>query len=103
MNAAVSKLADAANGAAARGGARDPGKVLGTHPRTDAEIKLMAGRYGPYVTDGSTNATLPKTLEPEALTLEEAAQLIDERAAKGPVKKKRGGRVPAKKAKKKKA
>jgi len=103
MNAAVSKLADAANGAAARGGARDPGKVLGTHPRTDAEIKLMAGRYGPYVTDGSTNATLPKTLEPEALTLEEAAQLIDERAAKGPVKKKRGGRAPAKKAKKKKA
>jgi len=38
------------------------------------------------VTDGTTNATLPKTMAPEALTLEEAAQLIDDRAAKGPAK-----------------
>jgi DNA topoisomerase-1 len=104
MNAAVSKLADAANGAGRRGAARDPGKVLGNHPRTEAEIKLMAGRFGPYVTDGTTNATLPRTIEPDALTLEEAAQLIDDRAAKGPAKKKRGGRAaPAKKAKKKKS
>ena len=36
------------------------------------------------MTDGTTNATLPKTMAPEALTLEEAAQLIDDRAAKGP-------------------
>ena len=96
MNAAVAKLADAADGAARRNGARDPGKALGKHPRTEAEIKLMAGRYGPYVTDGTTNATLPKSLEPDALTLEEAAQLIDERAAKGPAKKKRGGRGASK-------
>jgi DNA topoisomerase-1 len=87
MNAAVAKLADAAN----RGGARkgtEPLKVLGAHPRTEAEIKLMAGRFGPYVTDGETNATLPKTIAPEELTLEEAAQLIDARAAAGPSKKK---------------
>ncbi len=94
MNAAVAKLADAANGGGRRGGAsREPLKVLGKHPRTESEIRLMAGRFGPYVTDGTTNATLPKSIEPDGLTLEEAAQLIDDRAAKGaPVKK---GRKPA--------
>ncbi|TNF04236.1 MAG: type I DNA topoisomerase, partial [Sphingomonadales bacterium] len=88
MNAAVVKLAEAAEKGPRRGAAaREPLKVLGKHPRTEAEIKLMEGRYGPYVTDGTTNATLPKTVEPNALTLEEAAQLIDDRAAKGPAKK----------------
>ncbi len=87
MNAAVAKLADAANGGGRKAGSREPLKVLGAHPRTEAEIKLMEGRFGPYVTDGTTNATLPKTVKPEELTLEEAAQLIDERAAKGPSKK----------------
>ena len=57
----------------------------------------MEGRFGAYVTDGTTNATLPKSLAPEQLTLEEAAQLIDERAAKGPpAKKGRGRKAPAK-------
>jgi DNA topoisomerase-1 len=69
--------------------------MLGAHPRTELEIKLMEGRFGPYVTDGTTNATLPKSLAPDALTLEEAAQLIDERAAKGPPAKKGRGRNPA--------
>ncbi|NBU84091.1 MAG: type I DNA topoisomerase [Sphingomonadaceae bacterium] len=88
MNAAVVKLAEAAGGGGrARGGAsRAPLKEFGAHPRTGAELKLMEGRYGAYVTDGTTNATLPKTMAPEALTLEEAAQLIDYRAAKGPAK-----------------
>jgi DNA topoisomerase I len=96
MNAAVVKLAEAANGGGRRGGAsREPLKVLGPHPRTELEIKLMEGRYGAYVTDGTTNATLPKTIAQDALTLEEAAQLIDERAAKGPVKGKK--KAPAKK------
>jgi DNA topoisomerase I len=63
---------------------------------------LMEGRFGPYVTDGTTNATLPKSLVPDQLTLEEAAQLIDERAAKGPpVKKGRARKAPAKKPAKK--
>ncbi|HTU10033.1 MAG TPA: type I DNA topoisomerase [Allosphingosinicella sp.] len=99
MNAAVAKLADAANGGGRARGAREPLKVLGPHPRTEAEIKLMEGRFGPYVTDGTTNATLPKTLAPDQLTLEEAAQLIDERAAKGPpAKKGRGRKASPKKA-----
>ncbi|MFN3944885.1 MAG: type I DNA topoisomerase [Allosphingosinicella sp.] len=88
MNAAVVKLAEAAAGGGRGRGAREPLKVLGPHPRTEAEIKLMEGRFGPYVTDGTTNATLPKSLAPDQLTLEEAAQLIDERAAKGPPAKK---------------
>jgi len=104
MNAAVAKLADAASGGGrARAGSREPLKVLGPHPRTEAEIKLMEGRFGPYVTDGTTNATLPKTVAPDQLTLEEAAQLIDERAAKGPAKKGKGRKPAAKKAPAKKA
>jgi DNA topoisomerase-1 len=99
MNAAVSKLADAASGAGRRQGAsREPIAVLGKHPASGGEIKVMAGRYGPYVTDGTTNATLPKGAKPEAVTLDEAVHLIDERAAKGPAKKK-GRRTARKKAK----
>ena len=97
MNAAVVKLAEAAaGGGRGRGAAREPLKVLGAHPRTELEIKLMEGRYGAYVTDGTTNATLPKSVEKDALTLEEAAQLIDARAAAAPVKKKKA--APKKKA-----
>ncbi len=99
MNAAVVKLAEAAAGGGRARGSREPLKVLGPHPRTELEIKLMEGRFGPYVTDGTTNATLPKTVAPDALTLEEAAQLIDERAAKGgPAKKGRGKKAAPKKA-----
>ncbi len=104
MNAAVVKLAEAAAGGGRARGSREPLKVLGAHPRTELEIKLMEGRFGPYVTDGTTNATLPKSLAPDQLTLEEAAQLIDDRAAKGPPAKKGRGRKPAaKKAPAKKA
>ena len=61
-------------------------------------MKLMAGRYGPYVTDGTTNATLPRDKQPEALTVEEAIVLIDERAAKGPATGKGRKKAPPKKA-----
>jgi DNA topoisomerase-1 len=95
MNAAVAKLADAASGGGRREGAsREPIAVLGKHPASGKDIKVMAGRYGPYVSDGTTHATLPKGAEPKDVTLDEAVRLIDERAAKGPAKKK-GGRKPA--------
>jgi DNA topoisomerase I len=98
MNAAVVKLAEAENGGGR--GARapvEPLKTFGPHPESGGEIKLMAGRYGPYVTDGTTNATLPRDKQPEELSAEEAITLITEKAAKGPAKK--GGRrkAPAKK------
>ena len=101
MNAAVVKLAEAAaGGGRPQRGAQAPLKVLGPHPRTEAELRLMEGRYGPYVTDGTTSATLPKSVEKDALTLEEAAQLIDARAAAAPPakgKKPAAKKAPAKK------
>jgi DNA topoisomerase-1 len=99
MNAAVAKLADAASGAGRKGGgAREPIAVLGPHPQSGKEIKALAGRYGPYVSDGTTHATLPKGADPATVTLDEAVRLIDERAAKGPPAKKgrKGGRKKAK-------
>jgi DNA topoisomerase-1 len=104
MNAAVVKLAEAAANAGGRGNrqAAEPLKVFGKHPVSGGDIKLMAGRYGPYVTDGTTNATLPRDKKPEDLTEAEAVVLIDERAAKGPAKGKKKGAAkkaaPAKKA-----
>jgi DNA topoisomerase-1 len=103
MNSAVTLLAEAAvNGGRGARAAAEPLKVFGPHPVSGGEMKLMAGRYGPYVTDGTTNATLPRDKAPEALTAEEAVVLIDERAAKGPAKSKK--KAPARKtAPKKKA
>jgi DNA topoisomerase-1 len=96
MNAAVAKLADAANGGArGRGAAREPLAVLGAHPESAKELKVMEGRFGPYVTDGTTHATLPKSADPAAVTLDEAVALIDAKAAKAPVKGKK--KAPAKK------
>ena len=96
MNAAVAKLADAASGAGRREGAsREPIAVLGAHPSSGKEIKVMAGRYGPYVSDGTTHATLPKSSDPKSVTLEQAVEWIDAKAAKGPSAK--GKRKPARK------
>ncbi|MDQ3482848.1 MAG: type I DNA topoisomerase [Pseudomonadota bacterium] len=99
MNAAVAKLADAAaGGGRERGAGREPIAMLGAHPESGKEIKVMAGRYGPYVSDGTTHATLPKSTEPTSVTLGQAVEWIDAKAAKGPVKKKgRGGGAKRKK------
>jgi DNA topoisomerase-1 len=55
---------------------------LGNHPTEDGQIEVYAGRYGPYVQHGKIRATLPKSVEPEALTLEEALELLSAKAAK---------------------
>ncbi len=100
MNMAVTRLAEAAagGGRGARTAATEPLKTFGPHPTSGGAMKLMSGRYGPYVTDGTTNATLPRDKQPEELTAEEAVMLIDERAAKGPAKGKPKRKAAAKKA-----
>jgi DNA topoisomerase-1 len=78
---------------------RAPAKArreLGEHPQSKAAIKLLDGRYGPYVTDGTTNASLGKDENPDELTLARAVELLAERAAKGPAKKRPARRSAAK-------
>ncbi|MEN3930950.1 type I DNA topoisomerase [Microvirga sp. W0021] len=62
-------------------GASDPGRELGTEPETGATLIVKSGRYGPYVTDGKTNATLSKSMSVDTITLEEAIPLIVARRA----------------------
>ncbi|MEK7661785.1 MAG: topoisomerase C-terminal repeat-containing protein, partial [Pseudomonadota bacterium] len=98
LNHAVTLLAQKREGGY-KGGRSAPAalKELGTNPETEAAIKLMSGRYGAYVTDGTTNATLPKDVPQDALTLEIALGLLAARAALGPAKKGKFKRAAAKK------
>jgi DNA topoisomerase-1 len=61
---------------------------LGAHPESGAPIRVLKGRYGPYVTDGSLNANIPKTVDPDTVDLDTALDLLRKRAARG----KGGGR-----------
>jgi DNA topoisomerase-1 len=56
-----------------------PQKVLRELSRDGTTLKVLAGRYGPYVTDGTTNASIPRTISPESLTYEHAVDLLAER------------------------
>ena len=62
-------------------------KALGAHPNTGEDVQILSGRYGPYVTDGTANASLPKGMEPDDLTMGEAVSMIAEAA-----KRKKSGR-----------
>jgi DNA topoisomerase-1 len=94
MNRAVALLAEAK--ASGRGRAAKPLRTIGAHPGDNAPIELYEGRYGMYVKHGGINATVPRDLKPEELTVEQAVSLLAERAAKGGGKKARP--VRAKKA-----
>jgi DNA topoisomerase-1 len=79
-----------------RGAAKPPLKELGPDPATGKPIVLKEGRFGPYVTDGETNASLRRGDDVESLTSERAIELLAERRSKGPApKRKRTARRPA--------
>ncbi len=67
--------------------AGDPGRSLGKDAESGRDVVVKAGRYGPYVTDGEVNATLPKSANAEALTLDEALKLIAAKREAGGGKK----------------
>ena len=91
-NRAIDLIVAKESGAAfRRGGQRDPGRALGEEPGTGKTVVVKAGRFGPYVTDGEVNATLPRALSADAVTLDEAIALIAARRAAGPAKKPRRG------------
>jgi DNA topoisomerase-1 len=71
-----------------RAAAAAPLKELGNDPVTGTPMVVKSGRFGPYVTDGTTNATLRKDDDVEDLTLERAAELLADKRAKGPAPKK---------------
>ena len=79
LNRAVVLLADAGRG---RGRGGTALKELGDHPGDKKPVVIMDGRYGPYVKHGRTNATLPKGVLPEDVTMETAVTLLTEKAAK---------------------
>ena len=82
LNRAVTLLAEkAARGSKGRRG-KPRGKVLGEHPG-GGPVTQHEGRYGPYVSHNKVNATLPSEVDPATVTLEQAIELIDARAAKG--------------------
>ena len=97
LNRAVDLLAQKKAGGGRFGRNATPIAAIKTFEHADGTISVRDGRYGPYVNQGKVNATLPKTVQPADVTLEQALELIAERAAKT------GGKKPARKAAAKKA
>jgi DNA topoisomerase-1 len=88
LNRAVAILADKrAGGGRPQRAAAAALAELGNHPEDGKPIRVLSGRFGPYIKHGDTNANVPKGKDPAAITLEEALALIAERAAKGGAKK----------------
>jgi DNA topoisomerase-1 len=98
-NRAIDLIVAKETGAGGRRGGGEPGRELGTDPVSGKTIVVKAGKYGPYVTDGVTNATLPKGVEADHFALDEALVILAARREAGGGKgKSKGGRAPAKKA-----
>ncbi|MDQ3067602.1 MAG: type I DNA topoisomerase [Actinomycetota bacterium] len=72
-----------------RGEAKPPLRELGADPVSGKPVVLKEGRFGPYVTDGETNASLRRGDDPETVTMERAAELMAERRSKGPAPKRK--------------
>ena len=64
-------------------------KALGKHPDSGEPVRILDGRYGPYVTDGTTNASIPKGTQVEAVTMASAVELLNARAGMGGKKAKK--------------
>jgi DNA topoisomerase I len=84
-------------GRAARAAGAPPLRELGEDPASNKPIVVREGRFGPYVTDGETNASLRKSDVPESITLQRAIELLAERRAAGPAANRRtsSARKPA--------
>ena len=90
LNRAVTVIAEGKTGGKGRqAGSSSPLKVLGEHPELGGKVEVLAGRYGPYIKFGKVNATLPKNIAPEAVTMEEAVRLIAARLENGAGTKKK--------------
>ena len=87
MNRAVQLLAEKVASRGGRGQAAKPVRELGEHPRAGGPVNVMKGKYGPYVKWDKINATIPDTIEIDDLTMDQAVELIDERAEKAGKKK----------------
>jgi DNA topoisomerase-1 len=86
LNRAVTLLAEKRAGGArgARGGAAPALKELGEHPATGKPVRILSGRFGPYIKHEDVNANVPRGKDPQAVTLDEAVALLAERAGKAP-------------------
>ena len=80
-----------------RAAARPPLAELGVDPVSEKKIVIKDGRFGPYITDGVTNITVPRAESVESMTHERAVELLAEKRAKGPVKRKTAAKSTAKK------
>ena len=101
LDEALKLLAQPKRNRQGRGAAREPIKVFEKSPVTDEPIKLLDGRYGPYVTDGTTNASIPRGTNLEEVNFDLSVTLLAERAAKGPSTGKKKKKSPKKKTAKK--
>ncbi len=97
MNRAVQLLAEKVASRGGRGKAAAPIRELGDHPQAGGAVNIYDGKYGPYVKWDKINATIPDTITPDDLTLAQAIELIDERAAKAGKKKSSAKKPAAKK------